>query len=314
MFNEKVFHPVRIIAMHECPHLDEVAAYLLLCCFGGELFPGIEVADVVFWPYGGETPDGKSAEDWLERGVLILGQGFGMFDEHPCPELGISRKAGHSTVSLVAQYLEVHPKSPEGRASAWLAKQVTECDLNGGNGVLGIESVMSTMSRRGRSSDEILQYGLHSLTCFLEDQIEFQKVRDWAHPSRRNVHYSIVDRWTLATAVSTSEHILKAVRTHGAHLSVRLDSKTHHVTIMSDHQAGLQLGDLVSELRRFSGYGYLPKGASPDAEGRLHDWFYHPSIGLITTGGGRGSRQTTPPRLTWSKIVATVEWWLEHRA
>ncbi|MFH1170033.1 MAG: hypothetical protein V1704_00485 [Candidatus Vogelbacteria bacterium] len=309
---EKIPYPVQVVAMHEGPHLDEVVALVLLHRFGRALFPGIETARVVFWPYGGQTPDGASAENWLERGVLLLGQGSGMFDEHPDPKYGIPRKQGHSTTSLVAEYLDLDSKSPEGRAVAWLTKQVTDCDLNGGSGVLSIESVMTAMYRNGRSSNEMLEQGIIMMENFLDDQTKFQRAYDLACVGG-SVSYRRCGNHMLASITSTSEHILKATRSRGARLSIRRDSSTGHVTIMADHKAGLPLGDLVSELRRFENYGKLPIDTCPDEEGRLDNWFYHPQIGLITTGGGRAAKNTRPSRRSWSEIFLTIESWLKKQ-
>ena len=82
---------------------------------------------------------------------------------------------------------------------------------------------------------------------------------------------------------------------------------------MADRKAKLPLGNLVSELRRFESQRCLPEGLSPTDEGRLDGWFYHPQIGLITSGGGRGATNTDPPRLLWPEILATIEKWLEDQ-
>ena len=94
------------IAMHEGPHLDEILAYVLLKTQGEKRFLGISQAQPVFWSHGGEVPpDVLSTGELFKRGVLALGQGFGPFDEHSCPERGIRRKSGESTSSLVTRVL-----------------------------------------------------------------------------------------------------------------------------------------------------------------------------------------------------------------
>ena len=65
----------KYIVTHSRPHLDEIAAIWILRKFGEQTFPGISTAQLIFWETGGQTPDGRSSQEYDNEGYLLLGVG-----------------------------------------------------------------------------------------------------------------------------------------------------------------------------------------------------------------------------------------------
>lgn len=93
------------IGMHPRFHLDEAAACLLLKKRGENMFPGVAEAEIVFDGTGGTTFQGLNGDDLLQEGIILLGIGGGMFDEHAGP--GHQAKEGECTTTLVAHKLGI---------------------------------------------------------------------------------------------------------------------------------------------------------------------------------------------------------------
>lgn len=96
---------VNTVVTHTRPHQDEICAILLLMTQGEKKFPGISKAKIEIAGAGGENYQGISADEFLQQGVLMLGVGGGMFDEHPGVEA--EGKKGECTSTLVAKYLGI---------------------------------------------------------------------------------------------------------------------------------------------------------------------------------------------------------------
>ena len=303
------------IAMHEGPHVDEIAALLILKRWGEYFFSVVRSTEVVYWSQGGATPDGESAESWLKQGVLCLGQGFGQFDEHPNLTRGIPRKTNECTTSLVAKALGFKKgnETPISRAVRHLVSLVTDLDLKGGSDLLSVEQTLSAMSRRGVSSAEMLDWGIKGIAAILDDQIEFQKEFDNARG--RNYRYYTIGPVILAVVESDSEYACKAARVGGrANLVIRCNPDTGHITIMRDMKQvpTALMEEIVVKLRRLEKIDAdkirisLARRTEAAAEGHLYGWYYHPRFGLVTTGGNRGSRSAQPSQTSFNKIVETI--------
>lgn len=99
------------IATHVMPHFDEILGIWLLQNFGEEQFPGIRTAKIIYWSAGRATPDGRSADDYEQNGVVAVGVGGGRFDEHPVVANG-EQTEDECAATLVAKALGIE-KDPE---------------------------------------------------------------------------------------------------------------------------------------------------------------------------------------------------------
>jgi len=145
---------IKQIATHVRPHLDEILAIWILRMFGALKFPGIETAEIIYWDAGSKTPDGRSAEEWLADGVLCVGVGGGMFDEHPNLAAKEARREEECSASLVAKFLGVdeHP------ALMQLLKVVTGIDTSGGGGRFGVDSTMKLFYAQGLAVEAVAKW------------------------------------------------------------------------------------------------------------------------------------------------------------
>lgn len=95
---------IQEIGIHRRMHLDEIVAIFILRLFGGEKYQDIAKAKVRIFA-GNEDLQGKSADEWMQEEVLLVGFGGGMFDEHATRDQ--LAKEGECAATLVAKDLGV---------------------------------------------------------------------------------------------------------------------------------------------------------------------------------------------------------------
>jgi hypothetical protein len=86
---------VKTIVVHQNPHLDELAAAWLLRTRGETKFPGVEKAKLVTW--GKKDLANTTPEICVMNGILLVGLGGGMFDDHQDgrPDCAVTLVAKH---------------------------------------------------------------------------------------------------------------------------------------------------------------------------------------------------------------------------
>ena len=153
--------PIDHIAFHSYVHIEEAAGRVLLEQFAQDRYPGIENADNVFWGCSpGETPDGRSADEYEREGVLAIGVGGGWADEH-------RDDAGYnSSVMLIA--LELGFVDSDGEITESSVKRLIpythRVDSQGGDEAFGAGTLMKHLHRLHEGVDEIpMQWALDAL-------------------------------------------------------------------------------------------------------------------------------------------------------
>ena len=90
------------MVMHRKPHWDEIFALWLARFIGGEeVFPGINNAQPLFWD---ELKGNSTEEEYIRSGYLLIGLGFGRFDDKVHNG---ARKEGKCSAILMAEALGV---------------------------------------------------------------------------------------------------------------------------------------------------------------------------------------------------------------
>lgn len=124
-------YPIHTVVSHGEPvHGDEMAGILFLQVLeparAEVLFPGVSTAKIELWSRN--DLKGMSAQEWLERGYLLLGIGGGEFDEHVDFNLPNWRENQKTCCDLVAAKLGVADSPVYYR----FIREVHENDTQGG--------------------------------------------------------------------------------------------------------------------------------------------------------------------------------------
>lgn len=93
---------ITAIITHEHPDLDAILSTYLLIRFGGEKFPGIENAEILYAPAGKLE---KSPDELEKEGILAVDIGGGRYDSHPVEDSMDERKRDRCATDLVGQSL-----------------------------------------------------------------------------------------------------------------------------------------------------------------------------------------------------------------
>lgn len=135
---------VKTIITHTRPHIDEIAAIWLLRKFGKGQYPGVNEANIVFWPNGGATPDGRPASAWENEGYLLIGTGGGRFDEHRTATSNGNRDECAAT--LVAKNLGLLDDAIISEVLSKILNFITNYDLKGTKHPFDLASIVEDLN------------------------------------------------------------------------------------------------------------------------------------------------------------------------
>lgn len=162
---------VHTIVTHQKPHWDEVVAIWILRKFGWILFPGIQQAGIIYWPAGASTPDGRSAEEWLADGYLLVGVGGGQYDEHASAKR--KRIEGQCAATLIARALG-RENDP---ALKMILAYVLRTDTSATATPFDLASTLKAMHHRFWSTEggpeRIMAWGFTALDAWYLKQVEY---------------------------------------------------------------------------------------------------------------------------------------------
>jgi len=103
--------PIKQLITHVNPDLDAMMSVLLMRTFGEEKYPGASSVGIEFCS-AGKLPDGKTAKELEQEGIIALDIGGGRFDTHPTEEKDNESKRELSATDLVAKGLKVLEQEP----------------------------------------------------------------------------------------------------------------------------------------------------------------------------------------------------------
>lgn len=286
------------IAVHERPHLDEIAAIWSLRRFGREQFPGVDKADIVFWRTGGETPEAL-ADVCQSEGILAIGTGWGPFDEHPSPTQ--AGRSGECAATLVAKALGVD----DDPTLEPILRFVLNSDTKGSSNPFDLAALVKTMHEQ--YSDDpmgVMAWAMQALEAkYLEQQQFLVDTANEFHEKAR------VDRVagprgqiTMVVVCSDNEKMNKFARSsHGARADIVIQQwPTGNVQIFVNKRARLTLYD-VAQMIRLAEQEKKGKVVTSDwkqlaAEGKVEgaeEWYFH--VGLMALMNGSLTAKGVPP-------------------
>ena len=97
------------IVTHESPDLDALLCCYLLHTYGEPRYPGIQKAQIRFYP-AGNLPDNKTPDQLEQEGILVVDMGGGRLDTHPSGNALQKNKLFLSAANLVAADLGIAEK------------------------------------------------------------------------------------------------------------------------------------------------------------------------------------------------------------
>lgn len=310
---------VRRIITHQRPHLDEGIAIWLLRTFGEKMFPGISSATIRFIGSGAMAADGRTAEDWLlKSGVLYVGVGKGVLDEHPSTTEG--RKKDECATTLVAKLLGVECDGALRRIIEYArAEDLTAMQAKGADDKIGLALIYKCWSARWPDDPyyvlALLYDTLDSLYCRNRAAVDAVKTLAWqvdeiARGDSRPLR--------IASIRSDDPMASKAgfARQGGRADIVIVAKSLGHIALLSRKmqrkdgtQVAMDLRDVVCMIRqaelRARGERVTQKWDELAADGTLAGWYYSQHAGQFLNGSHTAT-DVEPTKLPLEEVVRMV--------
>jgi len=235
---------VNLIVTHIRPHFDEVLAVHLLICYGNNIFPGVDEADIETWTEGKMLKEyaGKTAAQLLaEQGILCVGTCGGIFDEHGNGEL--------TCAHLVAQYLGV-ADMPELQKILKFCKRV---DHDGKSMPFDLHTVMKEMYEDFGDDDEGMQivfdWAMKAIESHILGQKYFFNCADEFAKTGEIINGGPIK---IATVISNSSKMHKWIRSvHSADVIIKKDKVGRMIILptLKKTQGIIDMRDLARVIR-----------------------------------------------------------------
>lgn len=306
---------IKTIATHLRPHLDEIVTIWLLWKFGKEKFPGIEKAEIQYWSEDAK----KTAKEYEEEGILLVGIGGGKFDEHATRKE--ERKKDSCAATLVATALGLN----EDPLLENLIRFTLRTDINSSNPFDLAWSVQVLNHEWPNDSEKVFKQIIPILDAYYEKQKEFSGETKEEFKKKAQIEDIQVCLKTLklVTITSDNEQVAKFARSkHGCEAAVTIQKKSKgNVQIFTSKRYFLNLTDLVMMIRieeqRAKGKILMkPKELSPkeycehlSKEGTLQEaeeWFFHKETQALLNGS-LTKPDIPPTKLTLDKIKELIK-------
>lgn len=228
---------------HHRPHLDEIVAMYMLQRYGTEEFPGINKAIVEFKGRGGQPIDGVWGDDLLKQGIVCIGVGGGMFDEHPTIQGHGSKKDCSSL--LVAKYLGIDDTSLQK-----ILDFSQRCDSTATSHPFDLTALVKAMNAAYPDDPgKVIAWAMDVIYAKHLDQDQFLYTQDHFFENTQVEEIPGPNGTiTLMTCKMDNEHASKVARSNGATIVIQ-QQKFGNVQIHTDVKAELDLRDICRMIR-----------------------------------------------------------------
>jgi len=192
---------IKKVVTHKKPHIDELAAYVVLQLVGKQVYPGIKSASLETLERREITS--KTPKQWLDEGVLVIGAGgCGFeFDEHKK-----DKPAKASCLGLVLQKFGLE----DDVLFYYLLKHITANDSGHDQHPFSLGNVLKEMYY-DFPEEEVIKFGLMAIRSKIKGQAEFLSALKEAEKAGVKVlsqgTYSLKIVWIK----SDNRHIVKAL-------------------------------------------------------------------------------------------------------
>lgn len=300
------------IVTHEKPHMDEIAAIWILKKFGENKFPGVSKAPIEFWSNGGNTPDGRSADEYERNGILLIGIGRGRFDEHP---VNGESKQDECATTLVAKAVGVD----DNPALEKILKFVVNNDLRAAAHPFDIAYLVRFLHQQyPKNPQKVIEWAVEGLEAKFQEQFQF-----WNKTKEEFEQVAEIEKIqgprgkivTIVTVTSDDEQISKFARSpHGANAAVVIQRQSSGNTqIYTNRKANLSIQDAVQIIRiaerEANGKAIATNWETLSQEGKIEgaeEWYYH-KTGQMLLNGSLTAKGVPPTRLSLERIKSLVK-------
>ena len=301
----------KYIVTHNRPHLDEIAAIWILKKFGEQIFPGISTAQLIFWETGGQTPNGRSAQEYDNEGYLLLGVGGGRFDEHPGDD---QRKKEECAFTLVMRALGLIDEPYFEKIITFVKNN----DLKGAANPFDLAQITQSLHQQHPNDPhKVIEWVSIGLESKFQEQIHFWTVTKNEFIDKAKIEEIPGPGFTikLVTIISDDEQISKFARSEqGCNAGIIIQRKTSgNVQIFTNQKFGLRLHDVVQMIRReeqkIKGKIITSDWKTLCIEGRVEgaeEWWYVEKMQCLLNGSTTANN-VIPTLLTLEKIVEIVK-------
>lgn len=303
--------PINKIATHVNPHVDEIAGIWMLRKFGSKHFPGIEKAPVEYWGNGTSSMP-QTPEEYLNEGILLVGIGGGMFDEHSTVEG--ERKEDKCAATLIADYLGISDNPELEKILEFVQKN----DLKGTGTMFDIASVSRRMYQFVASAEQVMKWVVVALETMYLDQLQFVQnaAKEYAKASVHTVRNSDGGEHKVVVIESDDPLVAKfAFSTGGGKMSVVVQRRsTGNVQIFSNKRQKPDMDKIARFIRvaaqKANGTTKTLKPEDLIREGSVagaEEWYYFRTKGTCGLFNGNTSHPDVPPTtLPLEEIVRIV--------
>ena len=288
--------PINTIAIYPKIQADTATAVFIIQKYGGERYPGIETANVVFW---NRVPEGQSAEDIEASGTLLLDLG-GRYDHHVSNKAEGKRSECLST--LVAKDLDVEQNPELKKVLSWAKRD----DLEGKGTVsadpldraFGLSGIIMNFNRLYRDRlPDALRIILEIIAVHVQE--EYKRTVELPQEWDRLVASGEIQFFQarqgsagLQCSAIQSDNVAFA---GFAKAAKKMDlivqrSPTGHTNIITQQLRSLDLRPVIAALRQAERAALgLPPVARPSTASGLADdvtnWYYDDAANTIQNGG-----------------------------
>lgn len=277
------------IVTHEGPHFDEILGIWLLRRFGEQVFPGIGNAKIEFWGTGGSTPDSRSAQEYEQEGILLIGIGAGRFDEHPA--VNGERKEDECAATLIAEALGLKDEP----AFEKILNFALNSDLKADNHPFNIASIAKAFFQQTSNPEKVIGWVIRGIEVKYQEQLQFFDVA--REEFEKNAEIEEIPgpgrMLKMVSIVSDNSQMSKFARSiHGVNADIVIQKQpSGNVQIFTSAKSGLILYDVVQMLRlteqELKGDIRTTDWKLLSAEGRVEgaeEWFFQIQGQMILNG------------------------------
>ncbi len=320
--NQREFKPVARkinlngLITHHNEHPDEFVSFWLLKKFGHlkflnieKIFEDLKIEHVDADNYIGE--DALTGEEMLfEKGILAIGIGGGIFDEHPS-HAG-DRKTGCCSATLVAKYLGV-ANYPELKK---IIAYVESNDLKGQSSFLDLAHQIRLMQDAKWAFRKIMIKVFDVIDLIYDEQRQFHHIIGGEVKNKAKRFGVDIDGREIKIAVieTDMEKVDRYLRSSlgGSYSVVVQKNSNGNVQIFSNAKFGLTFRGVVSAIRKREfeiTFNKTDVETSEDCEAEgvklVTNWFYQKS-GEMILNGSRSALEKRPTSIPLDELIQLV--------